>query len=98
MEPLNKPAITIDRAAELSGSTRARQFDICSQVSAMPSIAEVQAAATAFRVSVRTIFRWVSAGVNIADPQAVASHLLRLKRPSTAAMTAALEKLTEKTP
>ena len=64
----------------------------------MPSASEVQAAATAFRVSVRTVYRWVAAGVNIRCPEAVADHIVKLRAPSTAAMTAALEKLTQKTP
>jgi hypothetical protein len=59
----------------------------------MPSASEVQAAATAFRVSKRTIFRWVKAGVNIADPQAVARHLASMATPSPNAVEAAIEKL-----
>lgn len=59
----------------------------------MPSAYEVQAAATAFRVSVRTIFRWVKAGVNIDDPQAVARHLASMATPSPNAVDAAIEQL-----
>ena len=46
-----------------------------------------------FRVCEMTIRRWISAGVDVLDPLAVAHHLAASKNPSTDAMGRLLEEL-----
>ncbi len=52
-----------------------------------PSIAEL---AARYQVSERTLYRWKRAGVNLADPLAIAEHIA-LKSNSAAAVHAALK-------
>jgi len=61
----------------------------------MPTAADIILAAEAFRVSCRTIRRWLAAGCDVTDPQAVAKHLVNQRAPSPAAMQAAHELLTK---
>lgn len=51
---------------------------------------EVKQQAGRYGVSPRTIYRWQSLGVTLSDPQAVCEHIAASKRPSTAAMEAAI--------
>jgi hypothetical protein len=46
-----------------------------------------------FRVCEMTIRRWIAAGIDIADPLAVAHHLAASKNPSRDAMSVLLEEL-----
>jgi hypothetical protein len=62
----------------------------------MPTPADVAAAALAFEVSLRTIYRWARCGVNVSDPRAVARHLLEQHAPSPQAMRRAHELITSK--
>jgi hypothetical protein len=61
----------------------------------MFSAADIAAASLAFEVGIRTVYRWVSAGVNIRSAEAVAQHLLEQHAPSLSAMRAAHELLTK---
>ena len=63
----------------------------------MPSASEVQAATAAFRVSARTVYRWVRAGVDIRCPEAVARHLASMASPSPKALDAIIEQLRTRT-
>jgi hypothetical protein len=62
----------------------------------MFSAADIAAASLAFEVGIRTVYRWVSAGVDIRSPEAVAQHLLEQHAPSPAAMRRAHELITSK--
>jgi transposase len=62
----------------------------------MFTAADVAAAAIAFDISLRTVYRWINAGVDIRSAEAVAQHLLEQHAPSPAAMQAALEIITSK--
>jgi len=50
-------------------------------------------AAVTYRVSSRAVRRWHAAGCDLGDPLAVSEHLLRMRRPSAAAVRAAAEML-----
>jgi len=60
----------------------------------MPTPADIYNASVAFEVGIRTVYRWVSAGVNIRSAEAVAQHLLEQHAPSPAAMRRAHELIT----
>jgi hypothetical protein len=60
----------------------------------MFSAADIINASVTFEVGIRTIYRWVSAGVNIRSAEAVAQHLLEQHAPSPAAMRRAHELIT----
>ena len=55
-----------------------------------PDLAE---RAAFFRVCEMTIRRWISAGVDVLDPLAVAHHLAASKNPSRDAMSVLLDQL-----
>ena len=55
-----------------------------------PDLAE---RAAFFRVCEMTIRRWISAGVDVLDPLAVAHHLAHSKNPSSDAMSNLLDQL-----
>jgi hypothetical protein len=69
--------------------------DTFSEVS-MPSPADIALAALAFRVTARTIRRWLAAGCEIRSAESVAAHLLRQRAPKRAALAAAHSHLTKK--
>jgi hypothetical protein len=47
----------------------------------MPTAADIQAAALAFQVSTRAIYRWLKRGVDISDPLAVAHYVATHENP-----------------
>jgi hypothetical protein len=49
-------------------------------------IPDLQALATQYGVSSRTVRRWHRSGADVADPASVASHLITLRRASPAAL------------
>lgn len=46
-----------------------------------------------FRVSERTVYRWIRDNVDVGDPRAVGFHLLEQRAPSPEAIEAILESL-----
>ena len=54
----------------------------------MPYLSTLQTTADRFRVTLRTVSRWRSAGVDTEDVVGAAEHLLKLRNPSRAAMRA----------
>ena len=54
---------------------------------------QMDALASRYRVSARTIYRWHKARVNIGDPVEVAQHLARIPHPSPAALEAVTAEL-----
>jgi hypothetical protein len=54
---------------------------------------DFEAVARTYGVSSRAVRRWHASGCDLGDPLAVSEHLLRMRRPSPAAVKAAAEML-----
>jgi hypothetical protein len=59
----------------------------------MPYLSTLQTTADRFRVTLRTVSRWRSAGVDTDDLVSIAEYFLKIRNPSRAAMNVVRDRL-----